>query len=125
MAALTAERITREFAGNLLALEVAAGSTIYAGAMVGIDGGKAVPASATVKAVGVAQNTAEAGKTVTVKSGVFAVENDDAAQAQVGTRVFVKDDQTVTKTGTAGTTAEAGTLLGFDEDGLAIVKFDL
>ena len=125
MAALTAERITREFAGNLLALEVAASKKIYAGAMVGIASGKATPATSSVKAVGIAQNTASAGETVKVKAGVFAVENDDAAAAQIGTVLYVKDDQTVTKTGTAGTTATAGILLGFDEDGLAIVKFDL
>lgn len=125
MANLTAERIAREFAGRLLRLEVAASSKVYAGAMVAVSSGKAVPASASAAPVGVAQNTASAGEYVLVKEGVFGMDNDDAAAANVGGSVYVKDDHTVTKTGTAGTTAVAGKLLGFDENGQAIVKITL
>ena len=120
MANLTAERISREFAGKLLRLIVADSNTVYAGAMVAISSGKAIPASTSAPAVGVAQNTAGQGEAVLVKAGAFAMDNDTTyalAAADTGAMAYVVDDHTVGDEGTA----YAGRFLGLDENGQAIV----
>lgn len=121
MAALTADRNTKRRDGDLFSFEAA--KTIYAGALVAINAdGKAVPATATgTVCAGVAQHQAGAGETVLARRGVynFADAADDAAltRADIGSTVYVADDQTVKKKN-SGADAVAGIVMDVDADGV-------
>lgn len=124
MAALTGPRKTASCAGNFIAIPIAAGETIYQGALVAINSnGEAVPASASenLTAAGCAINITSDG-IVTAERGCWFFENDTASpvtQALVGKPCYMLDDQTVTASPTGSSIA--GKVLGF-EDGL--VKVD-
>ena len=121
MAALTADRNTKRRDGDLFSFEAA--KTVYAGALVAIDAdGKAVPATATgTVCAGVARHQAGAGETVLARRGVynFADAADDAAltRADIGSTVYVADDQTVKKKN-SGADAVAGIVMDVDADGV-------
>ncbi len=121
MAALTADRNTKRREGDMVSLEAA--RTIFAGGMVAVDaGGKAVPAAAAgTVCVGVARHQAGAGETVLARRGVynFADAADDAAltRADIGSTVYVADDQTVKKKN-SGADAVAGIVMDVDADGV-------
>ena len=121
MTALTADRNTKRRDGELFGLEAA--QTIYAGAMVALNaGGRAVPATAAGgPCVGVARHQAGAGETVLARRGVynFADAADDAAltRADIGSTVYVADDQTVKKKN-SGADAVAGIVMDVDAEGV-------
>lgn len=121
MAALTADRNTKRRDGDLFSFEAA--KTVYAGALVAIGAdGKAVPATAAgTVCVGVARHQAGAGETVLARRGVynFADAADDAAltRADIGSTVYVADDQTVKKKN-SGADAVAGIVMDVDADGV-------
>jgi hypothetical protein len=132
MPPLTRERPeTSEREGRLLVVPVAANAVIYNGALVVANAaGFATPASsaANLTALGRAEQSVNntggvAGAlTIQVKRGVFKFDNDPAdlvTQAELGKKVFCKDDQTVKKTGGAGF-SEAGKVLSVDTDGVWI-----
>ncbi len=105
MAALTADRPTpyREGVDNVY--PVVASTTIYAGALVALDGaGNAKPASKAtrLKFVGVAQAGAKNGTTagevsVLVRRGVFGFKKATTlTKVDIGSDAYALDDQTVT-----------------------------
>jgi len=127
MAQLSADRVTNEYRGRTI--ELTAGGTVYAGAMVAMNtDGKAVAATTSGKdVVGIARNGAvEDGKVKVVFEGVFGLDNgtgDGVAltAANIGGKCYVGDDHTVnaTATTTVGETtttnnAVAGKVVGFD-----------
>jgi len=127
MASLTAERITREFAGRTIS--VTAGADIFAGAMVAVSAGVAVPATSALAPAGVAQETVTSGGVLRIKEGNFGFDNDTTSavsSTDLGKDVYVKDDHTVTADGAvvsgAATNAVAGKFLGFDDNSQAIVR---
>jgi hypothetical protein len=125
MTALAQERLT-DFAGVVPSrgtYPVAATTTIYKGSLVCLDAsGNAIPgdtiANGAVIAVGKASATVDnsAGAAgdldVEVEFGVFGWENSAAAEeitaADIGTIVFVVDDQTVGETNAGATLIAAG-----------------
>ncbi len=130
MSALLAERSTVERETRLLVVPVKANTIVLAGALVVSALGFAVGGSsaANLVALGRAEETVnnngglDGAKTVVVKRGTFKFENDvvDAVtQVELGKRVFIKDDQTVKKTGGAGF-SEAGRVIEVESDGVWI-----
>lgn len=134
MAALTADRNTPEVQGRLGHYPVAAATEIFAGSMVALDGGYAVPASADPDLVVVGRaeeaidnSTGQAGDMyVDVKEGVFRFANSAAGEAltiaDIGSDCYAADDQTVAKThgeveGQA-TRPKAGTVKNVDTNGV-------
>lgn len=124
MTQLSAERNTMELGAPRRVL--VAGGQIYAGAMVAVKAadGLAYPASNTtgIVVVGRAEHTAATGETLTVRSGIFCYDNnaEEITAKEIGTKCYVVDDQTVTKT---ANDAEAGTVYAVDGDGVW-VKID-
>ncbi len=129
---LTAGRNTVERGGQILVLDVKSNTKIYEGAMVALDDGYAVSASAksTLVVAGRCEkyvdNTGTGGtngaKQVTVKRGVFAYENDETApvnNTHLLKECYVLDDCTVTSDSTE--TCVAGKVIGF-EDGQVFVE---
>ena len=111
-----------------LSLTVESNVIIYAGAIVAVtNSGKAVPAAdkATYSVVGRAEATVDnrgtaysATKTITVSKGIFRWANADSiAIANLGSLVYVTDDQTVNKTG-GGANIIAGTVYDVDSSGV-------
>ncbi len=131
MTALTAARDTPRLGGEavpaMLAIPVKASTKIYAGSLVAINAGYAVPASAAqgLIVVGRARQTkdntsgANGDLTVEVERGIFRFGNsssgDAIAQADVGKLCYAVDDQTVAKTnGDAAARSAAGIIIGLD-----------
>ena len=77
-------------------LTVATGVTIYQGTLVSIDGsGNAVVATTSARIAGIAEETAAAGETVTVLSGLIVrLALTGAAATHVNTTVYAADNQT-------------------------------
>lgn len=115
--ALTKPRDTREVVGDLFRGTVAAGETIYAGALAAINAnGYIVPASDTqgLRVIGRAEHSAAAGESVLLKRGVFMYGNEDGiADGNVGSYCFAANDQSVKKSGNC----PAGLVRGISEDG--------
>lgn len=68
---------------------------------------------------------ANAAISVDVEGGIYPFANlggDPIVQATMGVTVFVEDDQTVRLTSNTSTRSNAGTFLGFDENGLPLVR---
>ncbi len=133
MAALTTDRNTFERAGDYVVLPVAAGVTLYAGALAALDaGGNVTPGATatTLKGIGrceefIDNSAGIAGAvTVKVKKGVFAFANSAAADlittADIGSNCFIVDDQTVAKTDGTGTRSVAGVVFDVNTDGVWI-----
>lgn len=124
MAALTQGRPTPERDGRDFGFEVAAGATIYLGALVGLDAmGKAVAASPAAKVVvGVARNPAVSGEEVATMRGTFLFENSAGGEAlartDIGAKAYVADDQTVKKTAGSPAAPAAGVVMDVDADGV-------
>ena len=130
---LSAARNTQAFgdgATKRLSLPQKTNTTIYAGALVVLDGGYAAPGTtATGKiAVGRARTT----QTNSGSSGAVSIDvdtdmaflwendaNDALAQAQAGALCYVKDDHTVSKTSTGKSIA--GRFAGFGPDGVQVI----
>lgn len=103
MTALSADKQVERYEGEIIALTVKAGTTIYKGSLVNVDAtGYAVPAAdaASVVFMGVAMEGGTAGQTIRVyRRGIFQfVIPATATIADVGQRVYVADSATVTKT---------------------------
>lgn len=136
MSALTAERLTPQFAGSSgptpakLYLPVKGSTKIYAGSIVALNAGYAAPAAsglglvAVGKALSTVDNStgADGDLSVEVLLGVFRFENSTAgdaiAQANVGSVCYLADDQTVALTSNAGARSAAGQILGLDSSGV-------
>ncbi len=134
MSALTAERLTPQFAGSSgptpakLYLLVKGSTKIYAGSIVALNAGYAAPAAsglglvAVGKALATVDNStgADGDLSVEVLLGVFRFENstsgDAIAQANVGSVCYLADDQTVALTSNSGARSAAGQILGLGLD---------
>jgi len=132
--ALSAARNTKAMAGGpnpeILSLPVKANTKVYAGSLVVIDAGYAAPGRAATGliAVGRAEETvdntggAAGAKSVNVRQGVFpwanSADTDAIAQAQVGSTVYIVDDQTVAKTDGSSARSAAGKVIQVDTDGV-------
>lgn len=130
---LTADRNTSYKHANAIAVPVAAGAKIYAGALVCANAaGFATPgATATTltylgRSDEFVDNTGGANGARTVllrRSEAFKWSNssaDPVTQAEFGKTVYVVDDETVAKTAGAGTRSPAGRVVGIDADGVWI-----
>lgn len=134
MPALTADRTTPKRRAARLSLPVAANAVIYAGALVCVSAtGFATKGalSATLKAAGVAQqrvdNTGGLDGAVRIevdREGAHVFANSAAADlitlADLGSTVFVVDDQTVAKTSATSTRSAAGKVVDVDTTGVWI-----
>lgn len=110
-----------------IAVQVAAGANIFAGAMVAANStGFAIPASDTsgIVVMGIseeaADNTsgADGALEIRIRKGTFELLTAGTVvdQADVGRRVFVSDDATVEKAAGVVNNIPAGTLDSFDTD---------
>ena len=134
MAALSGDRNTPMKDGELIAVKVAAGAKIYAGALLVSKGGYAAPgekADSGIVYLGRAEERVDntggsAGdKSVLVRRGrAFKWSNaagtNAVTQAEVGQAAYILDDQTVTKTATGATKTDPAVVLGVDNDGVWI-----
>ena len=127
MSALTHDRGTPEREGKLLVLAMAASATIYAGALVAVDGdGYAVPGSTAtgLTAAGRAEEykangTTAGAETVKARRGVFKFANLEADPvAKPLTTCYIVDDQTVAATSGTNTRSVAGKVLAIETDGV-------
>lgn len=129
---LNADRETPLRNGDLVAVPVAAGARIYAGALVvARPAGYAAPGSAAAgliclgRADEPADNTDGAHGAVSVqvrRRGAFLWNNaggaDKVGPADVGKPCFIVDDETVAKTDRAGTRSRAGVVVSVGADGV-------
>lgn len=126
-----AERKTKRRAGYLRRLPVAAGVTCEAGKMAAITAtGYATPGatSTTLKGIGRFEETVDnssggAGdEYVNVLFDIFAWENSAAAdeidRGDIGSTVYIVDDETVALTDGTGTRSPAGEVFEVDSDGV-------
>lgn len=131
MSAATADRNTPRRAGTNFAFPVKAATKIYAGTLVTLEAGLAVPGKTAVGlvAVGIAEETvdnlagANGAVTVPVRRGdVWRFDNSAAADqitlADVGKDAYIVDDQTVAKTSATDTRSVAGTIRDVDAGGV-------
>ena len=131
MAALTSGRATQERDGVHYRGPVAADVVCYEGGLACRDAaGNLTPGAVddALVAVGIftarADNTGGAAAAINAeyKSGVFAFENSAAAdaitKADIGSAVYVVDDQTVAKTDGTGARSAAGTCVDVDDAGV-------
>lgn len=128
MAAATKSIDTPELSRDIVALPIAANTTIFAGTLVAVDSnGRAVPASDTagLRVIGRAEEEKTCGpaagaELVIVKRGIFRFGNSatDAVDANdLGKTCFVEDDNTVSETG--GThKVRAGRVVQVDAQGV-------
>lgn len=128
MTALAADRNTAYQDGEMIAVPVAAATTIYAGSLVAANSsGYAVPGSTatTLTALGRAEeqvvNAGSAGDvTVRVRRAkAFKFANDGAdavVQGDLGKTCYITDDQTVSHTATGK--SAAGKVVRLDSDGV-------
>jgi hypothetical protein len=139
MTALAADKSTKKRGTGVLAeqfeLDVAASTTIYAGALVAVDtSGNATPAAAAgalaatsygLRVVGRAEESVDnsdgsAGdETVRVTRGVFGFVNDSGAgalsAADILDKCYVVDDQTVSRSSLQGRRPVCGTVIGIED----------
>jgi len=128
---LTKDRNTQRRDGVQFNDPVAASTRIFAGSLVCLDAaGNAVPGSlsATLKARGVAQEQvdnrdgAAGALRIETRRGVFQFANsastDEITRADIGSKCFIVDDQTVAKTSATDTRSVAGTILDVDAGGV-------
>ncbi len=135
MTALTQARATKSRSGDTRSFPLAAGATIYLGALVAVNAnGFVVPMSTALNLQGVGRaeqavdnsNGADGAETVAVGAGIFNYENSAAAdeidKSNVGATCYGVDDQTVALTNGTNTRSPAGTVFDVDEAGVW-VKF--
>lgn len=132
MAALTKDRSTPVRDGRLIAHPMKANAKIFAGAIVALDGGYAVPGRTATGLVAVGRANRQADNTggadgalfVTVeRREVFLFENmatDLVDRTMIGSDCYVVDDQTVAATngGNPATRSIAGTVVDVDDAGV-------
>lgn len=130
MAALTADRDTKERSGAKLSLPMAASKTIYAGSLVARDAaGRATPGAVatTLRGVGRAAeqvtNGAVAGAvSIEIDKGIYRFGNsasaDEITTADIGADCYIVDDQTVAKTTGTDTRSVAGKVFDVDAQGV-------
>lgn len=130
MAALSAERNTKERAGEVLELPVKASTKCYQGGLAVIDAGYAAPGRTATGLIAVGRfeqtfdNSAGAAGAIKarVKQGSFKFANSSAgdliAQANVGADCYIVDDQTVALTNGTSTRSRAGKIVAVDSDGV-------
>jgi hypothetical protein len=131
LSALAADRNTPLKDGEIIAVPVATGVKIYAGALVAASAtGFATPgATATTltylgRAEAQADNTTGANGAISVqvrRNKAFKFANlgaDLVVQADLGKNCYIVDDQTVAKTSGGGTRSVAGKVLGVESDGV-------
>lgn len=130
MAALSAERNTKERAGEVLELPVKASTKCYQGGLAVIDAGYAAPGRTGTGLIAVGRyeqtfdNSAGAAGAIKarVKQGMFKFANSSAgdliAQASVGADCYIVDDQTVALTNGTSTRSRAGKIVAVDSDGV-------
>ena len=129
--ALTQDRNTPRRPGDQIAVPVAAGANIYAGALVVANAsGFAAPGTTATgltylgRADEAADNTggADGDITLQVRRGVpFQFKNDGSdpvTQASLGKACYITDDETVAATNGSNTRSAAGTVIGVDADGV-------
>ncbi|MDI3480798.1 MAG: hypothetical protein PWQ97_453 [Tepidanaerobacteraceae bacterium] len=127
--ALTKDRNTPERAGGLLVLPVKGGVKIFAGSLVAVENGFAIPGKTAIslKAAGRAEEYmdnsggADGAATIKVARGVFRFKNsvtDPIAAADVLGDCYIEDDETVAKTDGAGTRSKAGKILAVEPEGI-------
>ena len=126
MSELTEPRNTKEYVDGTF-LTVVAGGTVYAGAMVALNGsGQAFAAadSSGYTVVGRAENTVTSGGTLTVRRGLFGLDNDTTSAvttAYINKPVYVVDDHTVSIAGGTNSVV-AGVCRGIDASGDVVVE---
>ena len=129
MTALTQARNTPERRGDILAFPVGAASKGYAGSMVVLNAGYAVPGSTATGLIAVGRaeedfdNTSGSSGIITVKvrRGTFKFTNhatDPVTAAQVGADCYIADDQTVAATSATSTRSRAGIVTAIESDGV-------
>lgn len=131
MTALSADRNTREAAGQVYSGPAAAAVKCYAGAMLVRDSSGNIKPAVTATGLVVAgrcekyvDNTdgAAADVDVTYKAGIFRWANsaaaDEITKASIGDNCFIVDDQTVAKTDGTGTRSVAGKIVDVDDNGV-------
>lgn len=129
MAALTEDRNTPRREGEEFVYGVKASVTIYAGALVVLQGGFARPGRTATGdvAVGRAEQRAAGGASdgatkVRVSRGVFRFGNsassDEITAADIGSTCWIVDDQTVAKTNGSSSRSAAGTVMDVDALGV-------
>lgn len=134
MTALTAARRTTSRPAMIIALGVAASTTIYQGGMVALNAsGYAVPASAspTLKVLGRAMANVDnaAGSNgaliVEAEAGCFRFENSEGGDAissdDIGKPCYAVDDQTLALTSNGGARPIAGLVADVDADGVWVL----
>lgn len=136
MTALTADRNTPRIQGDMLVLDVAAATKIFAGSIImrnaagnGTKGAVAVSHVGVGVAMEQVDNSAGAAgdKTVQVRVDTFKFANsasgDLITKADIGKPAYIVDDQTVAKTNGSSTRSPAGLIVGLDAQGVW-VRFD-
>lgn len=128
MPALSTARNTKELAGNVFGVPVAAATTCHQGGLAVLNAGYAAPGTTAVGliALGRFEETAVAvsagDASVRIKRGIFKFDNSSAgdaiAQADVGADCFIVNDQTVAKTNGGSTRSRAGKIVGVESDGV-------
>lgn len=136
MAELTEDRNTPRRDGEILSLQVAADTVIFAGSLVARDSsGNATPGATATTLLGMGRAEHSADNTdggagdisIDIRKGVFRFGNSASAdaimRADIGNSCYIVDDQTVAKTDGTGTRSVAGAVFDVDTDGVW-VKFE-
>ena len=132
MTALSADKEVNRKAGNVVSYDVAASTTIYKGAMVCDNGsGYAVPAADTNGyallgfAVEKADNSSGSDGDIEVrvyKVGSYEMAKASAAQTDIGTLMYILDDQTVASSST--NSVKAGYVVEVPDTSTVRVRID-
>jgi len=132
--ALSSDRNTKMMDGELIAIPVATGVIIYAGALLAVNAaGYAVPGvtSAALTYVGRADESidnaegADGNATVMVRRNMAFMFNnlpaDAVTQASLGALCYIVDDETVAGSDGAGSRSAAGIVLGVESNGVWVL----
>lgn len=133
MAALSAERDTREQVGNVYGYPLAAGVKAWKGGIAVLDAAGDMKPGVTATglvAVGRFEDTHDvAGENVTAKGGDFWYANsaavDEITAAEIGDDCYIVDDQTVAKTNGGNTRSVAGKIIDVDAHAGVLVRLGL
>ena len=137
--ALSRPKPTKTYSGErtvpkVYNLKVKAGAKIFAGALVALQGGFAIPATVATGliVVGIAQKTADntnggnGAIKVKVHAGVAKLKNSASTDAigdtEMGLDVFMVDDETVAKTNGSNTRSRAGKVVEVESDGVWVLS---
>jgi hypothetical protein len=133
MGALSANRVTRVREGKTFDFAVAANKHVYAGSLVNLNSGYAVPATdeAAISFIGVAvsevnNNPGNAGakKCRMKRVGTHLLNKASAVQADVGKDMYVVDDQTVGGVGDVVHGIKVGRCVGIEDSSHVWVAID-